>query len=182
MRNIFLFAVLILIPAIAAAQNKHAATLDAEQADADFAVQGEYSGALSIDGEDVSFGLQVIADGGGRFRSAGYFGGLPGDGWDGNRELKIPGSGKVEDGVCVLYADSGEGRAEISNGAATVFAGNQQLGQLKRVTRKSPTLGAEPPQGAVVLFDGTTAEHFTNGQMDDRNLLKQGVTLSLIHI
>lgn len=176
MKRSLLFGILLLITAVCHAQDKKAATLDPEQADADFAVQGEYTGTLTIDGEDAKFGLQVIAGGQGKFRSVGYFGGLPGDGWNGNKGLRIPGSGSTKDGVCVLYADSGEGRAEIADGVLTVFAGSQELGQLKRVVRKSPTLGAAPPEGAVVLFDGTTADGFENGRMDDDKRLMQGVT------
>lgn len=171
-----LFLITATVHTSAHAQDKKSATLDIEQADADFALQGEYTGTLEIDGTEAKFGLQVIADGDGQFRSVGYFGGLPGDGWDGNRELRIPGSGSLKDGVCLLHADSGEGHAEIADGKLTIFAGNQELGQLKRLVRKSPTLGKKPPEGAVVLFDGTTAEHFENGRMDDNGHLMQGVT------
>ncbi len=50
--------------------------------DADYKMQGEYSGSVSADGEELKFGLQVIALGDGSFEGVGYRGGLPGDGWD----------------------------------------------------------------------------------------------------
>jgi hypothetical protein len=49
-------------------------------------------------------------------------------------------------------------------------------GTLKRVVRKSPTLGAEPPKDAVVLFDGTSAESFERGVLSKFKTLMAGAT------
>jgi hypothetical protein len=46
----------------------------------------------------------------------------------------------------------------------------------QKVNRKSETMGAKPPAGAVVLFDGTSADAFTGGRMTEDGLLEQGCT------
>jgi hypothetical protein len=43
----------------------------------DFTLQGEYT----VKKEGETYGLQLIADGGGKFRFAGYYGGLPNEHW-----------------------------------------------------------------------------------------------------
>ena len=174
----FLFPVLLCLSTAASeAQDKTSATLNIQEADKDFAIQGEYSGTIVLDGNKIKVGVQVIASGGGQFRSVGYLGGLPGDGWDGSEQSKIPGTGQTTDGVCVLEATNGEGHAEIVDGMLTLSSGGGEiLGELKRIIRKSPTLGETAPQNAVVLFDGSTAKHFDGGQLSDDQLLKQGAT------
>ncbi|MCF7957322.1 MAG: DUF1080 domain-containing protein [Phycisphaerae bacterium] len=48
--------------------------------------------------------------------------------------------------------------------------------QLPRIERKSPTLAAKPPKGAVVLFDGNSAEHWINGKVENGHLRATGCT------
>ena len=48
---------------------------------------------------------------------------------------------------------------------------------MTRTVRHSPTEAAKPPPGAVILFDGTTAEHFKHGELSpDGNLMAEATT------
>lgn len=149
------------------------AYLDAESAGIDYQMQGEYSGNLNVQDSSLKLGIQVIAHGEGKLAFAAYVGGLPGDGWDGDSVIR--GNGEIKDQVGMLNSD--QGRAEIRSGVLTVFsADGEKAGELKKVDRKSPTIGAKPPEGAVVLFDGTTADNFENGRLTEDKLLMEGVT------
>jgi hypothetical protein len=147
---------------------------DPAAAGPDFAVQGEYLGTVDMGEGDQPFGVQVIALGDGKFRAVGYPGGLPGAGWNGVD--KLFGEGKTTEGVVRIVGEE-EGAATIKDGAITLYDpdGNAHA-TLKKVCRKSPTLGAKPPAGATVLFDGTTPEHFEGGRMTDDGLLMEGAT------
>ncbi|QDU94606.1 3-keto-disaccharide hydrolase [Lignipirellula cremea] len=150
---------------------------DPDKTDADFAIQGEYEGKLH-EGEDaVKYGVQLIAEGNGKFQAVAYPGGLPGAGWDGNGPLRIQKRGELKDGKVIIEDTLGKGVVE--NGQLTIYApgSNTAIGTLKRIQRQSPTLGAKPPQGAVVLYGGPDdVENWVGGKASEEGLLMQGVT------
>ncbi len=167
-------ALLILAAAPALALAAGEAYTDPAHTDEDFAIQGEYLGQRTIDAGQQRYGLQIIALGEGKFHAVGYPGGLPGDGWDGKTKQQADGA---RNGDAVEFGSLGSAKLTIRNGvAALVDQGGQPRGELKKVERKSPTLGAKAPQGAVVLFDGTSADQFQPGKMTEDGLLIQGAT------
>lgn len=154
------------------AQEKKAATLDPKEAGVEFDLQGEYIGEIPGDDGNQPFGVQVIALGDGKFRAVAYHGGLPGAGW--NAEEKIEKDGKLVDGEVRFESENAVGIVK-ADGTLTVEVDGQTLATLKKTIRKSSTLGQKPPEGAVVLFDGITADKFEGGKMTN-GLLEQGVT------
>ena len=151
-----------------AAEPKEVATNDP-----DFLVQGEYLGEVTKPEGKKKLGVQVIALGKGKFHAVGYNGGLPGDGWDKSENRES--DGETVGGV-TSFKD-GEYSARIKGGTLVISAeGGVTIGELQKVSRQSSTLDGKPPEGAVVLFDGKSAEQFENGEMTDDGLLMQGVT------
>ncbi len=148
---------------------------DPKDAGPDFEMQGEYSGELKTEDGKEKFGVHVIAEGKGKFRVVGYHGGLPGDGWNGEDPVKIGDVFEAKDGVLTVKDKHGKG--VIKGGVMTVDLGDDGSieGTLKRVVRESRTLGKKPLEGAVVLFDGSSADNWINGKIED-GLLVQGTT------
>lgn len=147
----------------------------AAQADPDFQVQGEYTGTLSTGQGEQAFGVQVIALGEGKFRAVGYHGGLPGYGWNGEEKVAV--ESEMNNGEVVFGSD--QGRGVLKDGVITLQDANgNQVGELKKVERQSPTLGQKPPEGAIVLFDGSedSLKNWSNGRITEDGLLMQGVT------
>ncbi len=143
--------------------------LEPEQAGPDFLIQGEYSGKV----ETVTpMGAQVIALGGGSFKAVFLPGGLPGQGWNGKDRVEAMGSvtaGKAE--------FSGGGYTATIGAEGATLTGKTDKGELftfNKTFRKSPTEGALPPTGAVVLFDGNGVSAWKDGtaEMDARMFFK----------
>ena len=161
--------------AITAAAELGPAFVDPAEAGPDFLIQGEYLGPLDIDGKQVDHGVQVIAQGEGKFQAVVYTGGLPGAGWDGGAKVYAEGQ-TVGDVTTFVTADSAV-TAKIERSVVTVNATNgKPLGRLRRVERKSRTLGAKPPAGAVVLFDGTGTDKLVDARMTPDGLLMEPAT------
>ena len=172
---ISLFACIAVVAVSNAAPSKTDAA-DPSKVDADYAIQGEYTGTVKGEEGDKKLGCQVIALGGGQFTSRGYVGGLPGDGWNLNKEEMVKGS-KTDDGSVTFAND--KHRGTIKDGVMTVKTlDGKKIGELKRIVRKSPTLGAKPPKGAVILFDGKKhgADLWKGGRQTKDGLLMEGCT------
>lgn len=138
--------------------------------DADFAIQGEYA----TDG-DPKMGAQVIARGLGEFEIKFLQGGLPGDGWDGKSSTKA--TAKRDGSSASIIGRNTSGT--IGDGKLTIKSGLGDGLTFKKVERKSKTIGAKPPEGAVVLFGKEGDEKNWNGgkivELSDGKYLDVGV-------
>lgn len=154
----------------------------------DFKVQGEYVGESS---SGAKLGCQVIALGDGHFQAVVLPGGLPGVGWDGKHKALMEG---VRDGEATTFKPATGKRRYLADAAAEFSAtrkfpphghkdysataagdaikGTTEDGAnftLKKIARKSPTLGKKPPKGAVVLFDGASDSEWKSARLDKAN-------------
>lgn len=141
--------------------------VDPESAGPDFHVQGEYEGTI---GDSTKLGAQVIALGDGRFDAILYAKGLPGRGWDGLVKVRMSGE-TIEESTHLTGKNF---RGEINDGVFSGVAEDNLPFEMKKIVRKSPTLGAQPPAGAIVLFDGTDVSAWENGRLVEGGLLAVG--------
>jgi hypothetical protein len=130
--------------------------------DPDFLLQGEYGRALP----DQPWAVQLVALGDGRFDAYLLEDGFPGLGWD-RSKLRIRLGGQREGATVKLSSNDRVHRATLQQGVMTVMHYGDVLARLHRVERRSPTLDAKPPRGAVVLFDGTNADEWNQGKIVD---------------
>lgn len=146
----------------------------------DFKLQGEFSGE--------KLGAQVIALGNGAFQAVILAGGLPGEGWDGKSRIVL--DGKLEGDKAVFKAPEGakkylaqkpeefsatrkfppEGQkpwsGELTASSFKLQTDDGKTLDLARASRRSPTIGAKPPEGAIVLFDGSNTDEWNGGRLD----------------
>jgi hypothetical protein len=152
-----------------AAKDDPRSSNDPAKAGPDFPIQGEYVGEV----EKAKLGAEVIARGDGKFQVNFLPGGLRGDGGDYAR--RVEGSAKTEGGKVTVTSKDGKWTAEIADGKMTGKTGAGQAFTLPRVIRKSKTEGQKPPEGAIVLFDGSNADQWVNGKMEGGNLVGSDV-------
>lgn len=135
--------------------------LTPETAGQDWIDQGEYVNNWG--------GAQVIALGNDRFRMVIYKGGLPGAGWDNSPKTEIEGK-RVESGA-IMFTNKQNGWVyTIEKGSITIKTDTDQTYTMTKTNRVSPTLGAKPPAGAIVLFDGSNCDAWQGGHFDDLGL------------
>jgi hypothetical protein len=165
---------------------KPAAFTEAKEAGVDYLLQGEYVGK-SAGGETL--GCQVIALGSGQFQAVILPGGLPGAGWDGKSKVLL--DGKLDGERAAFTPTSGKRKymagspqefsatskfpppgqkdytATLADGTLVGKTDSGDSFELKKIERTSPTMGAPPPEGALVLFDGKNADEWKEGKVQD---------------
>lgn len=167
----FLTALVVSLLATAGWAQKPAAYTDAESGGVDFEIQGEYSGLLSGGYRRQKIGMQVVALGDGDFQVVEFDGGLPGDGWDWQGRYESP----AKRAGSVLAFDNGRRMGLISAGVLWLRDAEGTLqGLLQKKKRYSFTLGQQAPDDALVLFDGTSTEHFDGGKITPEGWLDMG--------
>ncbi|MCA9117137.1 MAG: DUF1080 domain-containing protein [Planctomycetaceae bacterium] len=142
--------------------------------DLDEQLQGEYLGVTAPPQKGWyygSTGLQVVALGDGSFAGSLLAGGLPGAGWD--RKLVTALTGSREGSVLRLTGEKLS--VELSDGRARLLdADGQFRGELCRIVRVSPTLGAMAPPEATVIFNGKKTDELKNPKITQDGLLEVG--------
>lgn len=156
----------------AAPKPKPRAYLSAEEAGEDFIIQGEYTGKLGV----LAVGFQVWAKGKGEFEAIAFHGGLPGAGWNEDRRPLQRVQGTREAGQKTVTFHHQKSIVIVDGRTAEVEENGVKV-TLKKETRTSPTLGAKPPEGAVVLFDGQGVNRFPKSKIDEKlHALQEGIT------
>lgn len=158
----YLLTSVILLGASTQAADSKIVSTDPAEAGPDFTVQGEYAGDQAA--------AQVIALGDGKFRIVGYESGFPGS----ERSVKHQEADGQRVGEEVIF-EKDKTRAVINGTTLTVTDAEGKKFTLKKTERKSPTLSAKPPEGAIMLFDGSNADAWKNGKIDKDGNLQGGV-------
>ena len=156
-----LFALLTLTGSSAQDKKKVTVATDPKEAGVDFAVQGEY-----VPKQKSEMAAQVVARGGGKFDVYFLEGGLPGDGWNKKTRIKSTATLDADEKGAAIKGAGFSGT--ITLGKDTTLQGESEKFDkfnLVRVVRKSPTLGARPPERARVLFDGKSADAWKEGKI-----------------
>lgn len=138
--------------------------------DADYSLQGEYGSSE----KGAAWGVQVVALGGGSFEAYVLEGGLPGLGWS-PQKSRVRLSGTRTDDIVRFASEDKSITAVIRNGSIAVSRNEKVVAELRRTERKSPTLGAKPADGAIVLFDGSSADAWQNGKVENGLLVNNDV-------
>ncbi len=180
LRFVAISAVLGCLPSQAfafAPQNKEKgpAFTEAPSDDLSYALMGEFVGLIKTDGNEMQvLGLQLRSIGSDQLDAIAYRGGLPGQ--EKHQPEPIPLIGKRSGDFVVL---SGGPWAIIveKNSCRLIDRKGRKIGNLKRIRRTSPTLYAQPPEGATILFDGSGTDQFVNAEMTADGLLAEGADL-----
>ena len=174
--SILLLAVVLAAPGFAQNQGKGPAFTEPPAGDISFALMGEFAGPMKTgENQYEPIALQLRCIGGNDFEAISFRGGLPGqNGYKSGTSVKLVGR---RNGDVVVLSGGPWAIFVQPEQCRIIDPSGQTLGRLERVHRRSPTLGAKPPEGAVVIFDGSNVDQFSNGKMTEDGLLREGALI-----
>jgi hypothetical protein len=123
-------------------------------------VQGLYEGTCKVDGSQQKLEARVVATGPGTYKV------FIRETLPSGKLAKVELDGKAEGDSVRFTGKSGSALwdASYADGAIKGTCGPGTV-DLKRVVRQSPTLGAKPPEGAIVLLDGKDSDELIKGRL-----------------
>ncbi len=155
---------------VADAPEVQSAVLQPPTDDPDYNLLGEFVGTIQMGDKQEPLGLQVRPIGGDRFEARQYQGGLPGQEKFTSTSQALVGTRSGD----FLVLSGGPWAIIVEKEHCLILdRAGKRLGKLERIKRSSPTMGAKPPEGAIVLFDGTHTDQFISAEIED-GLLKAG--------
>lgn len=158
----------------AAAETPAAPSLPPE-VDENYSLLGEFVGTVTVsEGKQEPIGLQIRPIGNNKFDALQYAGGLPGQELYKPEQLKLAG---MRSGDFVILSGGPWAIFVEKDHCLLVSREGNRIGRLERVVRTSPTLGAEPPKDAIILFDGKNTDQFVAANMTEDGLLMQGADI-----
>ncbi len=124
-------------------------------------VVGDWQGTLDLaSAGQESLAVQVIGYESGTYRAN------VGAGFDTREPYLVILQGQTEDASIVFEGEAKKTfwRGKLKEGQFSGTVGGARTGtfRLKKIERKSPTLGLEPPEGALVLFDGSSLDKWSH--------------------
>lgn len=148
--------------------------------DPNYSLMGEFAGSIEVrdaEGKKANqrFALQIRAVAGDRFEARAFHGGLPGESGHKSEAMSLIG---LRSGESLVLSGAPWAIFVDPNGCSLFDAKGNRVGRLKRMLRVSPTLGAQPPEGATVIFDGSSLDNLIKGKMTEAGLLQEGATIS----
>ncbi len=143
--------------------------------DLDYELMGEFVGVVSLTENNYEpLGLQIRPLGPNNFEALQFIGGLPGQEGFKNKSLQLVGRRHQQH----LVLSGGPWAIIVHQKHCLIIDENgKSVGKLERIQRGSPTMGARPPKGALVLFDGKNTDQFINGKMTPDGLLMAGTDI-----
>ncbi|MEC9094731.1 MAG: DUF1080 domain-containing protein, partial [Planctomycetota bacterium] len=147
-----------------------------------FDIQGEYVGRIVLPNFPSKSGFQVVATSETTFDAYLLDGGLPGAGWDRQGRTLLKGHG---------YGNASFESPELPvtfkylrpyKDVIFVYRENYRIGTFRKVHRESPTMQLQPPENAMVLFNGRDKPRLKNARVNSNGTLGIGSeTVDRVH-